>query len=67
MRLQGRLFAGGLLKREAGLAPSRSPAALFFFLFCMFFDSLKDTAAGKPAAVFVSCISYFSAVSMLLP
>ena len=26
------LFCGGLLKHEAGLAPSRSPAALLFFI-----------------------------------
>ena len=27
---KSRLFCGGLLKHEAGLAPSRSPAALLF-------------------------------------
>ena len=43
-----RLFCGGLLKHEAGLAPSCTPAALSMPFAASFLDNLKSPGA-KPA------------------
>ena len=45
--LKIRLFGGGLLKHEAGLAPSCTPAALFSAVKASFFDSLSNCLYGS--------------------